>query len=296
MEKAIDILKGLLVSLGSALLSLVAVVILYLFVIQPRNLNWGLEAKAASRRFPGDDLLRKPDYVSTHALAIDAPAEKVWPWLVQIGQNRGGFYSYTWIENLLGMRMRNADRIVPQWQELAAGDEINLAPRNGMVVAAIEKPRHIVCQMPLGRKSTWAFILEPLGEGKSRLISRIRMDLGDKPRRELLFFDIGHFIMDRKMLMGIKMRAEREAGASSLFATAEWAWGLAMILCGLSIPVLFVYHRRPWNGISAGTMGIFWVVGVFCSYASLPAAIFFVALLVLAFALPKRWRRRVGSG
>ena len=291
MKKAVELMKGLGISLGIAILCFVAVVSLYRFVIQSRNLNWGLDGNAASHHFPGDELLRKPDYISTHALTIDAPAEKVWPWLVQIGQNRGGFYSYTWIENLMGLQMRNADRIVPQWQTLAAGDEINLAPRNSMVVAAIEKPKHIVCDMPLAKKTTWAFILEPLAEGKSRLISRIRMNFGDDLRWDLVFFDIGHFIMDRKMLSGIKERAERQAGISSLFVVGEWSWGLAMILCGLAIPVLFVYHHRPWNGISAGLMGIFWVIGVFCSYASLPAAIFFFVLLVLAFALPKRLRQ-----
>jgi hypothetical protein len=291
MKKFVESMKGLWISLGTAFFCLMAAASLCLFVLQPRNLHWGLDENAASSHFPGDELLRKPDYISTHALTIAAPAEKVWPWLVQIGQNRGGFYSYSWLENLMGLRMRNADRIVPQWQTLAAGAKINLAPGNSMVVAAIKKPQHIVCAMPLGEKSTWAFILEPLAEGKSRLISRIRMNFGGDPGWDLAFFDIGHFVMDRKMLTGIKERVERQAGMSSWFVVGEWGWGLAMILCGLAIPVLFVYHHRPWNGISAGLMGIFWVIGVFGSYASLPVAIFFFVLLVLAFTLPRRLKQ-----
>ena len=125
------------------------------------------------------------------------------------------------------------------------------------------------------------------------------MDAGNDSRSLLALFDPGHFIMDRKMLTGIRERVERQTGKSSFLVVSEWCWGIAILLCGLAIPVLFFYHHRPWNGISAGIMSILWVVGMFCSYASMVVAIVFLMLGVLAFEVPRRLRSTAplhGSG
>ena len=163
MRKAIESIISLGLSVGIATLCLVVAVSVFILFIQPRNLHWGLDKNEVSRRFPGDELLPRPNYISTHAVTIDAPVEKVWPWLVQIGQNHGGYYSYTWIENLLGFGMRNANSIVPEWQTLSVGDAINLTLNSSMVVVAIEKPKHIVCDMPMGKESYMGVLPRTVG-------------------------------------------------------------------------------------------------------------------------------------
>jgi hypothetical protein len=101
----------------------------YAFFIRPWHLRWGATEEELKTRLPGDDLVQHPKLNATHAITINAPVERVWPWLAQIGQKKGGFYSYTRLENLVGCNMRNANRIVPEWQNLKVGDEIWLHPK-----------------------------------------------------------------------------------------------------------------------------------------------------------------------
>ena len=96
----------------------------YAFFVRPWHLKWGATEEELNMSLPGDGLVQNPKLNATHAITINAPVRDVWPWLVQVGQNRGGFYSYTWLENLVGCEMRNADQIVPEWQELKVGDEV----------------------------------------------------------------------------------------------------------------------------------------------------------------------------
>src|SRR3954463_3114879 len=95
---------------------------LYALVIRPWHLRWGAQPGDENRELPGDELLPKDGTQILHAVTIDAPVEEVWPWLAQLGQDRGGFYSYEWLENLIGDDIRNADRIHPEWQRTEAGD------------------------------------------------------------------------------------------------------------------------------------------------------------------------------
>ena len=100
----------------------------YWFVLRPWHLVWGATASEVESVWPGDHLIPHPMGECTHAITINRPAAAVWPWLAQIGQGRGGFYSYAWLENLLGCRMENADRIMPEHQQLRVGDPILDAP------------------------------------------------------------------------------------------------------------------------------------------------------------------------
>ena len=93
----------------------------YALAVRPWHVRWGATDEEVNERLPGDELVRHPNVEATHAVTIKAPAEEVWPWLVQIGQDKGGFYSYSWLENLAGCRLRNADRIVPEFQRLKVG-------------------------------------------------------------------------------------------------------------------------------------------------------------------------------
>lgn len=106
---------------------------------------------------PGDELVENPKLNLTQAITIQAPVSQVWPWLVQIGQNRGGFYSYTWLENLVGCQMRNAERVVPEWQDLKGGDVVWLYPEAPPLrVLAVEHKRAIVLE------KSWTFFLHRL--------------------------------------------------------------------------------------------------------------------------------------
>jgi hypothetical protein len=135
----------------------------------------------------------------------------IWPWLLQLGQGRGGFYSYTWLENLVGCRMQNSDKILPQYQGLQAGDPITLHPRvPPLRVTRLEPERALV----LG--DTWAFVLEPLDSSMTRLIVRTRGRYAPGLLNFILWrilYEPAHFLMERAMLLGIKARAETLAVA-----------------------------------------------------------------------------------
>lgn len=223
------------------ILGILLLLVLYAVVIRPRLLRWGATDEELQAELPGDSLLLTATGQTTHAVSIFSSAEEVWPWLVQMGQGRGGFYSYTWLENLAGCQMKNANFINPEWQCLKIGDPVGLHPQYSLFVHAIEQNRALVlanCPRPQegldrGEVRTetapsrlglpivetsdhpnfvWAFVLEPKSAHHTRLIARVRLE----PKlslanlfRSLLFVEPAHFIMERKTLLGIKKRVER---------------------------------------------------------------------------------------
>jgi hypothetical protein len=200
----------------------------YVSLVRPKILRWGATDQEAAERLPGDEVVAQPRYQTTHAVTIHAPAGQVWPWLVQLGQGRGGLYSYDWLENLFGLGFRSADRILPELQQLQVGDQVWLAPRDsGMPlwyqVLDFQPPQALVLGPHGDRQEalaqglpwpTWSFVLRELGDGSTRLIVRMRSDFKPTPLG-LLANKYGlepvHFAMERKMLLGIKGRAERTA-------------------------------------------------------------------------------------
>ena len=189
----------------------------YFRFVRPWHLRWGATDEELQRRLPGDDNVPEPLLDTTRAVTIAAPADQVWPWLVQIGQRRAGFYSYVGLENAVGCDMHNADRIVPEWQRLEVGDEVWLHPKTPpLKVVEVVPGRSIV----LG--DDWSFHVEPIDSQTSRLIVRSRgtytyPDLKLDPLNFLYWrgiFEPAHFIMERKMMLGIKDRAERACAQS----------------------------------------------------------------------------------
>jgi hypothetical protein len=191
--------------------------------LRPLFMNWGATDQESWKAWPGDELCPDAASVATRAITIHAPADEVWPWLIQIGQDRGGFYSYTWLENLVGAKMHHADRILPHIAPRLVGDTVWMAPperydsKACMRVAQVEPGRALVlvapddyesattsCTAPQG---TWAFYLVPVDDRTTRLIVRSRSAAKAGAGR-LLFFDPIHFIMERKMMIGIRDRAE----------------------------------------------------------------------------------------
>lgn len=188
--------------------------------LQDWHLHWGATPDEVARALPGDDLLPDPDVVSTRAIQIAAPPAAVWPWLVQMGPGRGGAYTYDWIENLFGLGMRSADRIHPEWQHLELGDTPSAKPGaepgpNAMRVRVLEPEKALVTASDDGRW-VWAFVLFSVEAG-TRLVSRNRIRAGSSlgARLALAVMTPGSWVMERKMLSGIKERAERLAREGS---------------------------------------------------------------------------------
>jgi hypothetical protein len=185
-------------------------------------LSWGARPDEVTRKLPGDELLAQPDIVATRAVWVNAPASFIWPWLVQMGPGRAGAYTYDWIENLFGLGMHSADKILPQYQDLQVGDAQRLGKRGPVLrVAALAAERSLVLRSDDGNW-VWAFSLVP-EHGWTRLISRNRIATPGAPLPvrllNLLVMEPGSLIMERKMLLGIKQRAEdlaRQAGTRPL--------------------------------------------------------------------------------
>jgi hypothetical protein len=199
---------------GLALAGGVGAAAAYNYKIRPWHLRWGTTGEEQTETLPGDEI--KPD-------TIDAPPPIVWKWLIQIGQDRGGFYSYDFLENLFDLKIHNTAEIKPEWQKLKVGDFVRSAheqwlggkfrDKTGWFVVRIEENRALVLRDEIERGS-WAFILKPVDEAKTRLIIRAR---GAKPKNLPMkmfhygFFEPAHFIMERKMLLTLKRRAEEFA-------------------------------------------------------------------------------------
>jgi hypothetical protein len=184
----------------------------YALLVRPWQLRWGATREEFDGPLPGDDLVPDAKYQDTHAITIHAPAAQVWPWLAQIGQDRGGFYSYAFLENLLGCHLRNADRTVPEWQGLRVGDSVWLHPRvPPLPVLLLDPGRALVLGSNTERAGTWGFFLKEIDARSTRLLARGR---SQETRSALgwlgqhCLFEPAHFFMERRMLLGIKERAE----------------------------------------------------------------------------------------
>jgi len=174
----------------------------YALVIRPWHLGWGAGPADADRVRRGDELLPRDGTQIVHAVTIDAPVEDVWPWLAQVGQDRGGFYSYEWLENLAGCEMTNADRIHPEWQHRELGNVVRLHPGGGLQVSMFEPGQ------ALGLAGWGNFVLEPDEPGRTRLIARSGVPSGVAAIAYGLLMEIPHVLMERRMLLGIKERVE----------------------------------------------------------------------------------------
>ena len=179
-------------------------------------LRWGAVEHETVESLPGDDLIPAPGLVATRAITIEAPPVQVWPWVAQLGQGRGGFYSYDWLENLVGCRITSADRVVPEWQDVAPGDELRLHPKVALGIVQVDPERALVVD---GRPSdgspgppygfTWSFVLRKHPHLATRLIVRERYAY-TQPWSPLVVEPLafGSAVMTHKMLRGIRDRVE----------------------------------------------------------------------------------------
>jgi hypothetical protein len=195
----------------------------YILLARPWQLRWGATDQESDEPLPGDDLIASPDLTATRAITIRAAADDVWPWIAQLGQGRGGFYSYDFLENLVGCDIHSADRLVPEWQDVGVGDEVRLAPKAGLAVAFLERGRSLVLRggIPMGDTAppydfSWAFVLRDEPDGSTRLLVRERYAYMRPWARFLVEpAEAVSFMMTQRMLRGIRNRAERIASRAA---------------------------------------------------------------------------------
>jgi len=190
--------------------SIAAAALVYRCLLRRRIMNWGATDAEVDARLPGDELLEHADGVATRAITVDAAASAVWPWIAQMGPlPRGGAYTYDWIENLLGLDMHSADRVLPDYQHPQVGETLGYG-KNRMRFERVE-PRRVLATRSEDGNWVWSFVLEEQ-DGKTRLISRNRFRLPSLTARiGMLPMEPASLVMERKMLHGIKQRAERLA-------------------------------------------------------------------------------------
>jgi hypothetical protein len=196
---------------GGAGLAVAAAALSYPWLFRRQCLTWGATPEEAVRELPGDDLLASPDIIATRAITIDAPSADVWPWLIQMGSGRGGVYTYDWIENLFGLGMHSADEILPQFQDLKLGDEFPLGPGRPKMRVEVFEPERALAFRFEDHNWVWTFALFP-SDGRTRLLSRNRIAAPYASALTRLFnllvMEPGSLVMERKMLLGIKERAQ----------------------------------------------------------------------------------------
>lgn len=187
-------------------------------VFRPWYRRWGATPDEATRWLPGDELVPRPRLETTWAITIQGSAADVWPWLAQLGQSRGGFYSYDALENLVGCKIHSADCILPDVKPLDVGDQVRLGPEGYpyYIVAEVDPGRALILKTPEGANGSWSFVLDPKTERLTRLITRTRLEYEPTFANALMwrvFTDPISFVMGRGMLRGIKRRVEgRPAG------------------------------------------------------------------------------------
>ena len=172
--------------------------------------NWGATRDEIARFFPGDELVPDATYVSTKAVTVDAPRSAVWPWLAQIGYRRGGLYSYDWLDRLFGyLDAPSAESVLPEFQYVKVGDWIPMGRGPNWAVRVAEQDRALVLE-PVPGHITWSFYLLPVSDKETRLVTRVRCapppSLAE--RLTMPFMNAAAFVMTRRMLLGIKRRAE----------------------------------------------------------------------------------------
>jgi len=194
-------------------------------LVRRASLRWGATDDELRMRLAGDDLLPHPDLVATRAISIDATPSEVWPWLAQLGQNRGGFYTYDRLERLAGVEIRSVDTIVPDLRISSVGDDVNLAPGVALSVAELEEEQHLVLRGAVGLDGTdvgapydftWAFVIQPRRDGSTRLVVRERYAYLTGWAGALVEpIEMVSFLMTERMLRGIRDRAERNSSQAT---------------------------------------------------------------------------------
>lgn len=216
-----------------------ALAAVYALAVRPRFLQWGSTPEERESAWPGDDLATGARATSMRAITIDALPVEVWPWIVQIGQDRAGFYSYQQLENAVGAKMPKVEHLVPEFQHRFIGDTVWLSDpftyggKGKLVIGYLQENRAMVLISPQDWQrqvegkpitgGTWGFILEPTADGKTRLIMRSVSNAGtfSRERLQTYLWEVPHFIMERRMMQHLKTLVEQSAQRRITLETIE---------------------------------------------------------------------------
>jgi hypothetical protein len=246
--------------IGSLLSVLVGLAVTFAWVVRPAYLNWGATVEEQTRVLPGDEIVPRAMNQETRAITIDSPVETVWPWLAQLGQDRGGFYSFDLLENMVGCRMPTVDLLRLDKQSWALGDKLWMYPPDragGVGFATLQAfvpgramgfATHMV-GTPVGQPEdgSWSFVIDPVDRSTSRLLIRGR----GEPRHSLLgaafdraIFEPVHFVMERRMMIGLKEVAEgtTRRRAENHAQVVLWTITFALFLASAVLVLL----RQRW--------------------------------------------------
>lgn len=267
-------------------LLLAAVLVVGLFALTLRAIpTWGATAAEVARVLSGDELTASPTLLWTNATTINAPPEKVWPWLAQLGDTRGGFYSYTFIENRIGALTGakeynvvyiNASAIHPEWQQPQVGEPII---QDSLKIREVAPGQYLLADSitPVPFMWVWGWFLEPVNGGaQTRLLVRFAIEVpASEPDNPVMKFvmSTGGFVMQQNMLQGIKLRAEGQREPAWLEAVEIVLWFTAL-LCGLVAALLYLFQRAWLRPLVVATMAV-------------------VILFLLTFVQPPLWVRFV---
>ena len=249
-----------LVRAATLLTGFIALLVVHGLLVAPWMAGWGATPEERRRPLPGDEIVPKAAGQETRAITIEAPASRVWPWLAQIGQDRAGFYSYRILENLAGCQMPDGDRLHPELQAWTKGDRLWMYPpdRAGgigyAVLSAVEPGRALAfgnwlvgTSQAMPPTASWSFVHEPLDGPRTRLLVR-----GRGTARPVLWrafdrfvFEPMHFVMERRMMINLKRRAEGAPNTAAADTLEVATWTAVLALCLAS--VLAVFRRRAWR-------------------------------------------------
>ncbi len=261
MTSRVARVAALLARPAPALILFAAAWALFLAALHPWLVDWGSTPEERSAALTGDSA--PPSAYLTRAITIDAPPEAVWPWLMQIGQDRAGFYSNDYLENLFGADIHNADALRPEWQQRALGDKIPMAGEverqlggdYTLLTVRLLEPERTYGDVP-GR-----FVLQPTQNGGTRLLLREALAIPERAGLTWLVWDPMHFVMERRMLEGIKERAEGRPLVAPAFQAAARVGGE---LGGLGLVALYLLRPRwrPWLVAPfAVALPVLWLTG-----------------------------------
>lgn len=180
-----------------------ALLAFFYLVYRPWQLNWGATADEVARSMPGDELVESPTFVATRAVTVQAPADQVWPWIVQMGYKRAGFYSWDFLDN---DGVASAERLLPEYQNLSVGDTVPLSEHADAKVAYLEPNECLLLVFQSDGPVTWVWGLYEIDGGQTRLVTRLRWRAPNFLAQFML--DAFEIVMMRKCLLGIKRRAE----------------------------------------------------------------------------------------